>query len=180
MNERTFRAFTLIEILMVVMIIGIAAAIVVPQMSQRDDLKAAAAARVVMSDLMYAQNLAMTRQKIHYLVFDGTAQNYKMVNSDNMTTPITHPVEKSPYLMKFGGNGSTGLESSSLFSCAFTGSSATTYATIGFDDLGAPLVHTGSANQSLTAGNIIVKSGNIKLKIVIEPYTGQLSVNPTP
>jgi prepilin-type N-terminal cleavage/methylation domain-containing protein len=180
MNGRKLQAFTLVEILMVVVIIGIAAAIVVPQMSHRDDLKAAAAARVVMSDLMYAQNLAMTRQKSHYLVFDSTGQSYKMVSGDSMTTAITHPVEKNDYLMKFGAQGSTGLESASLFSATFTGSTTTTYGTVGFDDLGAPMVYTGTADQTLTAGNVIVKSGNIKLKIVIEPYTGQLSVNPTP
>ena len=60
--------FTLVEILMVVVILGIAAACVVPQLSSRDDLKTAAAARVVMADLIYAQNRAIAvQQTVHFI-----------------------------------------------------------------------------------------------------------------
>src|SRR4051794_18482099 len=98
------RGFTLIEILMVVVIMGIAAAVVMPQISQRDDLKAGAAARVMMADLLYAQNISITRQTPHYLVFDVANKNYKVVAAGAMATPITHPVNQSPYQQDFGGN----------------------------------------------------------------------------
>src|SRR3954454_21595277 len=49
-------AFTLVEILAVVVILGIASAVIIPQISNRDDLKAAAGTRLVTADLIFAQN----------------------------------------------------------------------------------------------------------------------------
>src|SRR4051794_19271606 len=73
--------FTLIEILAVVVILGIASAIIVPQIGSRDDQKAASAARVVMADLLYAQNRAIATQKTHYVLFDTGAQVYRIFDS---------------------------------------------------------------------------------------------------
>ncbi|MFI5380234.1 MAG: Tfp pilus assembly protein FimT/FimU [Tepidisphaerales bacterium] len=178
---RTRSAFTLVEVLMVVVIIGIAAAVVVPQMSTRDDLKAIAAGRAVMSDLIYAQNMAITCQIHHYLVFNTTTQSYSVVSSADMATPITNPVNQSPYTVQFGNTGSGGLRNMSIDSANFQGSNATVYSTIGFDELGTPVVYTGSgADQPISTGAIAVRSGNYKLQITIQPYTGQLSAAQVP
>src|SRR4051812_1277839 len=62
-------AFTLVEILMVVIILGIASAVIVPNLGTRNDMNVAAAARVVMADLMYAQNRAIVTQSMTYVQF---------------------------------------------------------------------------------------------------------------
>ena len=98
-------AFTLVEILCVIVILGIASALIIPQIGTRDDLKAAAAARLIISDLMYAQNLAISKQRKHYVQFTG--QQYTLLSRDADTDPlvaIIHPVDKGNYVTAFGTN----------------------------------------------------------------------------
>src|SRR5688572_5754245 len=61
------RGFTLIEILTVIVILGIASAVIAPQIGSRDDIKAKAGARVVIADLLYAQNMAIAKQAYYYV-----------------------------------------------------------------------------------------------------------------
>src|SRR5688572_13217644 len=83
------RGFTLVEILCVVVIVGIAGAVVIPMIGSRDDLKAAAATRTLMADLIYAQNMSITTQNPHYIVFDIAAARYDL--KDSAMTTIQHP-----------------------------------------------------------------------------------------
>ena len=177
-SMRTSRGFTLIEILMVVVIIGIAGAVIIPQLSSRDDLKVSSAARVVMSDLLYLQNLAITRQRNHYALFDATAQTYTLLDGAAMSV-LTHPVSKNAYTMRFGSAGESGLRESKLVSAAFLsqpGGSA--FTTIGFDEMGTPLIYDAGSTQPLVEGSVVLQCGVHKLKIVVASYTGQLSAEP--
>ena len=168
--------FTLIEILVVVVILGIAGAIVIPQITSRDDLKTSAAARSLMADLIYAQNLSITRQKNYCVIFDTANGSYSIVEASGMT-PITNPVSLNPYVVKFGPNGSAGLESTSLESAIFTGQSGTTQAIIGFDELGTPLAYpTAGAPETMTQGAIILRTGSQRLQVDIEAFTGMISI----
>src|SRR5687768_7200473 len=114
------RGFTLVEILMVVVILGIASAVIVPQIGTRSDLKARAAARMVVADLIYAQNMAIATQKWHYVQFDTTNNRYTVYDDMPLDPdgtgpqatvvpsphlPINHPVNKSPYVVQFGAAG---------------------------------------------------------------------------
>src|SRR4051812_12404149 len=100
--RRDSRGFTLVEILMVVIILGIAAACVVPQLSSRDDLKASAATRVVMADLIYAQNRAISVQQTHYVAFDVANKNYALLTAWLPTQVfVTHPISKNNYVTTF-------------------------------------------------------------------------------
>src|SRR5687767_4923700 len=100
-------AFTLVEILVVVLIIGIAAAVIVPIMGSRDDLKVKSAARLLMADLIYAQNRAISTQQRHYVIFNDTApQNYRLATSVTPIVNIEHPVtHDSQYAVTFGPGG---------------------------------------------------------------------------
>jgi MSHA pilin protein MshC len=167
------RAFTLVEILMVVVILGIASAVIVPQIGSRNDLRASAAARLVMSDLTYAQNRAIAQQKKHYVRFVN--QTYSVCDSTALT-PIEHPLKPAQsnglYQITFGTGGTNGLDRSAIGTVDFGGQTV-----IGFNDLGEPFAFDGLIETPLTAsGTIIVQSGDVSLTIRIEPFTGEASV----
>src|SRR5687768_16768097 len=114
------RAFTLVEILVVVIILGIAGAIIVPSLGTRDDLRAAAAARVIMADLIYTQNLAITNQGNRYVVFDVANQEYRVTDATGGT--IDHPVDHVAYVQKFSSTtGGRNLKDMKLSSSKFVG-----------------------------------------------------------
>jgi prepilin-type N-terminal cleavage/methylation domain-containing protein len=171
------RGFTLIEILAVVVIIGIAGAIIVPQIGSRDDLRTAAAARMLMADLIYAQNQSITQQTNQYVVFDVANRTYSVVSAPSMIV-VTQPVTHNPYVVTFGAGGTAGLQNTSLVSATFTGQGGVTSGTLGFDELGTPQVYSSGTVQPMTAGAIIVQTGTEKLEIDIQPFTGQITVNP--
>lgn len=170
---RAAGGFTLVEILVVVVILGIAGAIIVPQMGTRDDLRVAAAARLVMSDLSYAQNRAIAQQKKHYVRFFG--QQYSVCDSSALVA-IDHPLKPAQssgkYVISFGTNGTTGLDQVSVGSVNFASQTI-----IGFNDLGEPFAFNGTVETPLSAsGTIIVQSGAAALTIQIEPFTGEATV----
>lgn len=169
------RAFTLVEILCVIMILGIASAIIIPQLGSRDDLKAAAAARTLMSDLIFAQNAAIAQQKRYFVQFSG--QTYTVLwragDSGPLTT-ATHPVTKEPYTVTFG-TARNGTENVTLGTASFDG-----FTILGYDDLGTPFSYDALSDLSsaLTApGTVTITCGTTALTISVEPYTGETSVN---
>ena len=173
------RAFTLVEILVVVIILGIAGAIIVPSLGSRDDLKAAAAARVIMADLIYAQNLAITSQGNRYMSFDVANSKYSV--TDSAGAVISHPVNHTPYVQKFNGTSQADLPDVKLISTKFVGISGTAQTIIGFDELGTPLTCSAlGVTETMASGTMTIQAGKFKLKVDIEPYTGQISVNPAP
>jgi prepilin-type N-terminal cleavage/methylation domain-containing protein len=175
----TSRAFTLVEILVVVIILGIAGAIIVPSIGSRDDMKAAAAARVIMADLIYAQNLAITSQGNRYVNFDTVNQQYSL--TDSAGAVIQHPVNHVPYIQKFGGASQSSLPDLKLVSTNFVGISGIAQKIIGFDELGTPLTCNAlGVTETLASGTMTIQAGKFKLKVDIEPYTGQIAVNPAP
>lgn len=177
-TRRNNRAFTLIEILCVVVILGICSALIIPQIGSRDDLRVAAAARVVMADLMYAQNRAISTQQKQFLSFSGQAYTLQYRTSDTAPlTTTTHPTTKGNYITGF----STSATNSALNSCTLVSwSMGSGINVLGFDELGAPFAYntsSGVISSLTTAATIQLRCGTQTLTISIEPFTGETSVN---
>ena len=168
------RAFTLIEILVVVVIIGIAAAIIVPNLGSRDDLKTSSAARMLMADLIYAQNLAIAQQRPHYVRFDTAAQQYEVLSAVSPSAAlVTHPVQMAPFLVKFGTGANGAMRDVRINAVTFDGQSI-----LGFDELGVPYAVTSAGvSSAMTSGSVALRCGGHTMTVTIEPFTGELKIN---
>ena len=177
------RAFTLVEILTVVLILSIASAIIAPQIGSRGDLKCRAAARVLVSDLIYAQNLAIAQQKWTYVKFDAAAETYQIMDAAGPAGAdhiITNPILKDPFITKLGPNSKSSLSDVLIQSAVMNGVD-TAYRpsfTVAFDELGTPYVYSYTLNNTdeLLDGTIVFESGPHTIKVTIERYTGEIKV----
>lgn len=84
-NRKSKSAFTLIEVLIVVTIIGIAGAIIVPHMLTAGTMGVQAAARMVIADLLYAQNEAIANQQPRQVVFNVAENSYRLATGSDGT-----------------------------------------------------------------------------------------------
>jgi prepilin-type N-terminal cleavage/methylation domain-containing protein len=175
------RGFTLVEILAVVVIIGIASAIIVPQMGTRDDMRVAAAARVVIADLIYAQNLAISNGAVVYVKFDTANQRYTLLSTANSggDVALSHPIRQTSYIQQFGST-SRDWPTTTINSADFDGLTAAfaDQYTVAFDEIGAPYVFKYSTNttEDLNTGSIVMRCGAFTKTISITAATGEITV----
>jgi prepilin-type N-terminal cleavage/methylation domain-containing protein len=169
------RAFTLIEVLIVVLILGIASAVILPQVNGQDDTNAAAAARTVMGDLLYAQNRAIAMQTMQYVSFDVPHQQYGLYGSMSPQSLLQHPVNLNNYVMTFAKSGPNNIaQNVVLTSAGFNGQD-----TIAFDETGVPYSYNAGSGTTLLngIGAIQLTSGNYSVTISVAQDTGEITVN---
>lgn len=80
------KGFTLIELVMVIVLIGIIAVFAAPRLGDITTTNAGAFADKLRADIRYAQNLAMTRNERYRVYFNGNpapAAGYAVVNDAN-------------------------------------------------------------------------------------------------
>jgi len=160
--------FTLIEVLMVLVIMGIASAIVIPMISDTSDMKATSAARQIASTLLYAQTASISTQQKYQVVFNPSNNSYEVQDSGGNV--ILDPVVGSPYQIQYLSDRRT--QNVSLETADFDGSH-----TVWFDRLGAP--YGGAISESpppLSSGQVVVRVKNKSITIHVEPVTGRITV----
>ena len=180
--RRWGRGFTLVEILMVVVILGIASAIIIPAIGNRDDMRAAAAGRVLVADLIFAQNQAITTGRKVYVRFDVANNKYALCTAVATLgdTYVTHPITQASYVQQFGPS-ARGWEMVTLQSAVVNGINPLYQPefTLAFDEIGAPFVYCydDDVTDDLQDGTIIVKAGQFTNTIRIAPATGEISIS---
>jgi prepilin-type N-terminal cleavage/methylation domain-containing protein len=162
------RGFTLIEILSVVVILGIASAIIVPQLSSRDDLRCAAAARALMGDLLYAQSRAIAQGQMQYVQFGSST--YQVMDSMSPANIITNPVTQTPYTVTVGTGPLTHV---TIGTANFDNN-----VVVAFDAMGVPYSWSSAAGPvALSSGTVVFKAGTNTKTITVSPYSGQIKIN---
>jgi prepilin-type N-terminal cleavage/methylation domain-containing protein len=176
-SRRYRRAFTLVEILTVVIILGIVAAMAVPDVAQQQSLTATSASRVVLADLLYAQSQAIATQQTVYVSFSVNADgagSYSLCSP--LSTVINNPVSQQPYTQLFGLGASDLFPQVSLASVTLDAPSNTVLA---FNEIGQPMVcsTSGSPVPLANTGSIVLQCGSMSVTLSIEPGTGNLTVS---
>ena len=150
------RAFTLVELIVVIVILAIAAAMVIPYVSTTES-QAVSAARMVAADLQYAQSLSVTTQVNTTVSFDTVNKRYTL---SNQSGTLNSPITGKQYVVSFPQT--RGFERVLLLSPTF-GSGAT----VTFDSTGAPD----------NAGSVTVQAGGNTYRLDVAAATGNVTVS---
>jgi prepilin-type N-terminal cleavage/methylation domain-containing protein len=174
-NKRCRNGFTLVELIIVVVILSIAALIAVPMVSNTADIQVRSAANQIAAHLDYAKSMAITHQQSHSVVFDVSNESYQV--QDEGGNLIDHPVNPGDFVVNLSN---TGLDKVDIADADFDGDITKA---ITFDYLGSPYHGESTApGDSLNFGQITLqdKPGNFKLYVNIEPVTGYVTITDTP
>ena len=149
--------FTMIELLVVVVIMAIAALTVVPMMTSASSMQLRSAANMIMADLEYAKSMAISRGQNYSIVFDENAESYSI--EDQSSSVIPHPVKKGfDYIIDFQND--SRLNKVNIVSTTFSDD------TVIFDILGSPD----------NGGTISLQAGGTTMIVRVEPITGYIRV----
>jgi prepilin-type N-terminal cleavage/methylation domain-containing protein len=168
------RGFTFPEVLAVVVILAIASAVILPRVSDHEDLDTSSAARTVMADLLYAQNRAISTQSMQYVSFDIPAQEYGLYSSMSPQQVLQHPVYLDNYVMTFGQGGTNDVSADVILtSASFNGQD-----TVAFDETGVPYSYSSGTTTALSGtGTIVLTCGTYSLTVSVSQDTGEITVN---
>jgi prepilin-type N-terminal cleavage/methylation domain-containing protein len=157
--------FTLVELLIVIAIITIAALTAIPMMSSAASVQIRSAANMLTADLEYAKSMSISRAQYFSVVFDKDTESYRIEDQDNNV--IQHPVKKGfNYIVDFKNDGR--LNKVDIVDVDFDATSE-----VKFDYLGSP--YNGNSTP-LNSGVISLQAGGATTTVTVEAVTGFISV----
>jgi prepilin-type N-terminal cleavage/methylation domain-containing protein len=175
MQKRFYAAgagFTMVEILVVLMILGIVAGVMIPMMGNTDAMKLRATGQQIVSALAYAQNSAIAGQDPIQVVFNTTAGSYGYSLEDEAGVVLVGDVSALDFKYALNFSTSDGYSRVKVTSALFDEN-----ASVWFDRLGGP--HGGDiadAEPALTSGVLKIAAGNSSMTITMAAVTGTVSI----
>jgi Tfp pilus assembly protein FimT len=166
------RGITLIEVLILVAILGIAAALLIPNMGQTANFETEAAVRRVVADLTFAQSDAMAHQRGRRVLFANDGSGYRILSDpyDPMTDVIFDPISyqgSALYIVDFEVD--RRFHNVHIESAQFDGDKNF----ITYDEMGGPVNEGGGVS---TGGTVIVAGETERFRITVAGFTGRISV----
>ena len=185
LRRRVHRAYTLIELLIVIAVLGLAAAVLIPSMSGRGDFDTQAAVRALIADISFAQSDALANQGFRRIYFydDGTgwclmrvaeadlSEDFDAVTADYLTDPLMSGANNGVYAVRLGNDDRFG--SVRIESVALDGDTRQ----LTFDELGGSV---GAAGIPGTGGAIVLRSPDAAYRLDLSPLTAKIRVTRLP
>ncbi|MHA7812777.1 MAG: pilus assembly FimT family protein [Phycisphaerales bacterium] len=172
-SRRAASGYTLIEVLIVVTILGIAAAVVTPNLSQAGVFRIQSAVRTVVADISFAQMDALGYQEQRAIYFDQDESTYTLIEVQGSTIDVENDAlydVKGPgerYIVSLNREefGSVEIES-----VDFDGDNY-----LIFDEIGGPVATPGSSTLS-DGGSIVLAGPQSRFRIDVAAFTGRITV----
>ncbi|MEM0913754.1 MAG: prepilin-type N-terminal cleavage/methylation domain-containing protein [Planctomycetota bacterium] len=169
MTRRTpHSGYTLIEVLVTVTVIGLASVVIVPSLMRGGELGLQAAARIIIADILLAQNDAIAYQSPRRVAFDIDNNEYRLeegtVQSDGT---ISWALVHADWLGGSGGNYIVDFDTDSRFDgVVLIEADFDRAERVAFDELGGPT----------DGGFVRLRFEDQTYRIDVAEFTGRVSV----
>ncbi len=179
--QRT-NGYTLIELMLVIGILGLAGALLVPHLVAGDSLRVQAAVRKLIGDLSFAQSDALAHQgyrRVHFYA-DGrgyclervSEANYSLpfdaATADYLTDPLMPAGSLGWYIIDFTAD--ERFDGMSISSVSLDGGGRD----LVYDPMGGTI---RAGDLPGTGGTIVLTAGDENYQITVSPFTGKLTVS---
>ncbi len=168
------RAYTLIEMLLVVAILGIMGAILVPSLGDAQVLRVQAAVRTIVSDITFAQTDALGYQARRAIVFDVEHNSYSVCEVIDSGGGVTY--EPLYYSAGDSGRYIVSFDAKQFDGSVITEAGFDDDTVLIFDELGTPVL-TATGATAGAGGSVYVEGNGSTFRIDVSAYTGKVTVN---
>jgi prepilin-type N-terminal cleavage/methylation domain-containing protein len=173
-SRKTSRAaFTLVEMMIVVMVLAIAAVAAITMLGDTESIRLGAAARLLIADLAFAQTESIAHPDDPYgLKFDASTESYSVVRDTTYppfdcasgdVVAVADPVTGQGYSMQFGSGRGAEFGGVVIDAVSLEGDDCIVFGAYGQTD------------QSTTA-TITLSAGGETLTIQIDPISGEATL----
>jgi len=154
-----------VEVLLVVVLAGIIAVMALPMVGNTQSTRLAAAARLLMADIGFAQADSISHPDDPcVIVFDTAANSYKLTRASDTATAITNPADGQPYQTQLGLGRAAGA----------TGVTLQGYSLNGDNKLGFGAY--GQLDQA-TQATVTFQAGTYTITVQVDPTSGETSTS---
>ena len=179
MQRRSERGYSLIELLIVVGLLALVAALAVPAFNEPDEEALDRAAAEVVAALRFARAEAIRTSVPHGVEANPFAQRVRVYRLDESVSPpaatydVYDPFTKQPYDRRFGGNNEPRLTivyfkyANLFFPQTYVGFSGET---------GVPKLNSSGTIRLLETGFIDLWHNDISRRVNVSPVTGRVTV----
>jgi len=159
--------YTLIEVLIVVTVLGIAAALSVPAFNQTGVFQVQSSLRTIVSEITELQSDALATQQARAIVFNTSNNSYTMCRVPGTSVDPT-----------VDGISTTVIGGAVYGNALIRNVNFNNSQTLIFDELGAPVTAAGS-NTPAADGSLEVIGSGQTFRITVQGYTGRVIVTKT-